>query len=372
MIGKKSVLFLLGAIVATFLSCRKDPPDDPGSTSPTLPADTTTTSPVVFNLDSVPYSTLSHYHFFEGPLVDMQPVVGVLPYELITPLFTDYVHKLRYVWMPAGSKASYVSDGTVLDFPEGAVLIKHFYYDNVQPGNTRRILETRLMIKKNGAWIFADYVWNDEQTEAYFNLSGSYVPLTWNDDGAQPHDEIYRIPSEAECFTCHKYYDQAIPIGPKPESLNSIKDYSDGPMNQLAKWEAAGYLQSGYPANIETVAKWDDPSETVDRRVRAYLDINCAYCHSTGRHCDYRPIRFAWNETTDPVNLGVCVPPDDPIQPSQQYIVYAGNKARSMLYYRISSNEEAERMPLMGRTVRHEEAIALIGQWIDAMPDTCQ
>ena len=123
---------------------------------------------------------------------------------------------------------------------------------------------------------------------------------------------------------------------------------------------------------FETVAKWDDPNETVERRVRAYLDINCAHCHSTGRHCDYRPIRFDWNLTTDPVNLGVCVPPDDPIQPSQQYIVYAGNKARSMLYFRMSSNEEAERMPLMGRTVRHEEAIALIGQWIDAMPDTCQ
>ena len=365
MMGKKSILLLLGVIVATFLSCRKDGPDEPQP--PAAPA-----SPVVFNLDSVPYATLSHYHFFEGPLANMQPVAGVLPYELITPLFTDYVHKLRYVWMPAGSKASYVSDSKVLDFPEGAVLIKHFYYDNVQPGNTRRILETRLMIKKNGAWIFADYVWNDAQTEAVFNLSGSYVPLTWNDDGGQAHDEVYRIPSEAECFTCHKFYDQAIPIGPKPESLNSTKVYPEGSMNQLAKWAATGYLQSGYPTNIETVAKWDDPSETADRRVRAYLDMNCAYCHSTGRHCDYRPIRFAWNETTDPVNMGVCVPPEDPINPSQQYIVYAGNKARSMLYYRISSNEESVRMPLMGRTVRHEEAIALIGQWIDAMPDTCQ
>ncbi|MBK7248445.1 MAG: hypothetical protein IPI05_12360 [Flavobacteriales bacterium] len=367
MIGKKSVLLLLGVVVASFLACRKDHPEEPVPSTPPTP-----TSPVVFNLDSVPYSTLSHYNFFEGPLAEMQPVQGVLPYELITPLFTDYVHKLRYVWMPAGSKASYVSDGEVFDFPEGAVIIKNFYYDNVQPGNTRRILETRLMIKKYGAWIFADYVWNDDQTEAVYNLSGSYVPLTWNDAGGQGHDEIYRIPSEAECFTCHKYYDQPIPIGPKPQNMNSTMNYADGPMNQLAKWEAEGYLQSGYPTNIETVAKWDDPNETVERRVRAYLDINCAHCHSTGRHCDYRPIRFDWNLTTDPVNLGVCVPPDDPIQPSQQYIVYAGNKARSMLYFRMSSNEEAERMPLMGRTVRHEEAIALIGQWIDAMPDTCQ
>lgn len=366
MIGKKSVLLLLGVIVASFLACRKDAPDEPVPPTPTAP-----TSPVIFDLDSVPYASLSHYNFFQGPMAAMQPVLGVLPYEPITPLFSDYAHKYRFVWMPAGSKASYVSDGQVLDFPEGAVLIKNFYYDNVQPTNSRRFLETRLMIKKNGAWIFADYVWNDEQTEAVYNLSGSNVPLTWNDANGQPHDEVYRIPSDVECLTCHKYYDQPIPIGPKPQNLNSTLNYADGPMNQLAKWEAEGYLHSGYPSSIETMAKWDDPDETLERRVRAYLDMNCAHCHSTGRHCDYRPIRFAWDETTDPVNLGICVPPDDPIVPSQQFIVYGGNKARSMLYYRISSVEEAERMPLMGRTVRHEEAIALIGQWIDALPDTC-
>ncbi|MBZ0207021.1 MAG: hypothetical protein K8H89_11900 [Flavobacteriales bacterium] len=366
MIGKKSVLVFLAALVVAFISCRKDEPDDPVQT----PAPE---SPVVFDLDSVPYSTLSHYNFFSGNMANMQPVQGVLPYELTTSLFTDYVHKGRFAWMPAGSKASYVSDGDVLDFPEGAVLIKNFYYNNVQPTNSRRLLETRLMIKKNGEWIFADYVWNDAQTEATFDLSGSHAQLTWMDDNGQLHDENYRIPSEVECVTCHKYNGQSIPIGPKPESLNFILNYTDGPMNQLGKWEAEGYLQSGYPANIETVAKWDDPDETMDRRVRAYLDMNCAHCHSEGRHCDYRPMRFAWNETTDPVNIGVCVPPDDPtVEPSQQFIVYAGNTARSMLHYRISSTDEAVRMPLMGRTVRHEEAIQLIGDWINAMPDTCQ
>lgn len=364
---KQSVLILLGIVVAAFVACRKDDPADPGP----LPAPVAG-SPVVFNLDSVPYATLSHYNFFTGNIAEQQPVAGVLPYEPITPLFSDYAHKFRFVWMPAGSKASYASDSTVLDFPDGAVLIKTFYYDNVQPANDRRLIETRVMYKKAGHWEFADYVWNASQTEAFQDLNGSFTQLTWTDDLGAQHDETYRIPSEVECFTCHKYYDQPIPIGPKPQNLNSTLNYPDGPMNQLAKWEAAGYLQSGYPVNIETVAKWDDPSETIDRRVRAYLDMNCAHCHATGRHCDYRPMRFAWSETTNPVNLGICVPPEDPIEPSQEFIVKAGNAARSMLYFRIGSTEEAVRMPLMGRTVRHEEAIQLIGDWINAMPDTCQ
>lgn len=367
MFGKRSVLLLLGLVMAIFLACRKDAevPESPATPTPAP------SSPVVFDLDSVPYATLSHYNFFQGPMANMLPVQGVLPYEPITPLFSDYAHKYRFVWMPSGGKANFVSDGEVLDFPEGAVLIKNFYYDNVQPSNSRRFLETRLMIKKNGAWIFADYMWNADQTEAVLDMTGANVALTWADNSGTLHDEVYRIPSEVECFTCHKHYDTAIPIGPKPQNLNSTLDFTDGPMNQLEKWASVGYLESGYPSNIETVAKWDDPDETMDRRVRAYLDMNCAHCHSDGAHCDYRPLRFDWTETTDPVNMGLCVVPEDPIDPSQLYIVFASNAARSMLYYRIHSNDEAERMPLLGRTVRDEDAVQLIGDWINAMPPSC-
>jgi uncharacterized repeat protein (TIGR03806 family) len=360
--GAWGIGFLL---TAHFFACRQDAP-----LAPEAGPDPGPVSPVDFNLDSVPYPELSRYHFFSGPLADQQPSAGVLPFAPITPLFSDYAHKYRFVWMPAGTSASYDSDSTTLDFPDGAVLIKSFYYDHVQPADARRYLETRLLFKRNGHWEFANYVWNAEQTEAMLDLNGSNVSLTWTDDLGSPHQENYRIPSEVECFTCHKYWDQPEPLGTKPQNLNMEYPYPEGAMDQLAKWKAQGYLQD-YPSSIETVAKWDDTDEPMDRRVRAYLDMNCAHCHATGRHCDYRPMRFAWSETTDPENIGICVPPEDLIEPTQEYIVKAGNANRSMLYYRISSTAEAVRMPLMGRTVRHEEAIQLIGDWINALPDTC-
>ena len=364
----KKIVLVLGVLVAILIACAKDPAEP---STPSQP-NTQPSSPVIFDLDSVPYTTLSHYNFFAGNMADMLPVQGVLPYEPITPLFSDYAHKYRFVWMPNGVKASYVSDGEVLDFPEGAVLIKTFYYDHVQPDDAHRLIETRLLIKKNGQWEFADYVWNDAQTEATLDLSGSYTAFTWMDDNGVPHDENYRIPSYVECLTCHKNSDIPVPIGPKPQNLNSTFAYTDGPMNQLAKWETEGYLQSGYPQNIETVAKWDDPNEDMTRRVRAYVDMNCSHCHAENHHCGYRPMRFAWNQTTNLTNIGVCVPTTDPIEPSQDYVVHAGNSGRSMLYYRISSTDPSVRMPLMGRTVRHEEAIQLIGDWINSLPDTCQ
>lgn len=363
---RKAVVAALLLVVA-FMACRREDPAPEASVVP----DQHETRTVVFDLNDVPYPTLSEYQFFDGPLANLVPAARVLPFEPITPLFSDYAHKKRFVWMPEGVHATYNSDGTVLDFPDGAVLIKNFYYDHVQPDETRRILETRLMFRKDGAWHFADYLWNAEQTEAYYSLAGAYASLIWRDDHEEMRCVTYRIPSEVECHTCHKVSDQNSPIGVKPQNLNSTLMYADGPMNQLSKWEQVGYLASGWPTNINTVVKWDDPTQPLQDRVRAYVDMNCAHCHSEGRHCDYRPMRFAWSETVDPVNLGVCVVPEDIIEPSQTHIVAAGNAARSMMYYRLSSADEAVRMPLFGRTLVHQEAVDLVRTWINSLSPPC-
>jgi hypothetical protein len=83
-------------------------------------------------------------------------------------------------------------------------------------------------------------------------------------------------------------------------------------------------------------------------------------------------MRFAFQETADPVNLGVCVPPDDPLLPQHTYIVASGNTERSLLHYRFASTNEDERMPLMGRTLVHEEALTLISDWINGLQPACQ
>ena len=90
-------------------------------------------SPVVFNVDSLPYNNLSEYNFFEGAMSDLSPVYGVLPYDLNSALFSDYAKKKRFVWMPKDSSAKYINDYSSLKFPTGTILIKNFYYENVLP-----------------------------------------------------------------------------------------------------------------------------------------------------------------------------------------------------------------------------------------------
>jgi uncharacterized repeat protein (TIGR03806 family) len=271
--------------------------------------------------------------------------------------------------MPNGVKANYINDYTPLDFPTGSVIIKNFYYNNVQPNNSTKIIETRLMYKKETEWDFANYVWNEEQTEAFFTNSGSIVNLSWLEDESIKTTD-YRIPSRAECFTCHNQLEDPTPIGLKPQNLNKDYDYVEGSANQLRKLVEFGYLNSDIPDTINSSVAWDDDSQPLEARVRSYLDINCAHCHSDDGHCNYRPMRFAFHLTENTANLGVCVEPETQFIPNS-YIVKPNDTDLSILYYRINTTDESFRMPLLGRTINHEEGIDLIEEWINSL-DNCE
>jgi uncharacterized repeat protein (TIGR03806 family) len=330
----------------------------------------TSNSSVLFNLENMPFQTLSKYQFFEGPMKDLEPAFGVIPYTLNSTLFSDYSKKKRFVWVPNNSKTSYISDNLPLDFPVGSILIKNFFYDNVLPNNKTQNIETRLMIKKNEGWIFANYVWNMDQTEASLDMNGSFVDLQWQDD-----DDVktvqYRIPAGPECHTCHKVMEVSQPIGPKPRNLNLIYNYDNGPKNQLEKLVELGYLENTLPTNIDTLPDYNDTNESLDLRVRAYVEINCAHCHSEETHCAYRPLRFDFISTEDFTNMGVCVDADTDLGFNLGQIVEPRDARNSVLHFRLNSTEQSNRMPLLGRTLIDIEGVNLIEDWINNLNIDC-
>ncbi len=337
----------------------------------------------VVDLTQVPYAKLSDYNFFEGPLKNQKPLPDVLPYEPASSLFTDYALKKRFVWMPKNTKGTFAGDGNILELPTGAVLIKTFYYENVQgfaSADGVRIIETRIMIRKADGWIFAEYVWNDEQTEAYLDMNGSFTPISWTDANNVTRSTNYRIPSEAQCTVCHKSTTSvngtnisiSVPIGIEPQNMNFNYNYGTETKNQLIKWIESGFLAPGFtlPNAENTSVHYGDTSKSIELRARSYMDINCAHCHSDGKHCDYRPLRLSLTETkNNNTNMGVCVETADmqDFEPALATLVTPGNINRSMLYHRLNTTDEAYRMPLHGRSVIHEEGIALIEQWINSL-----
>ena len=330
---------------------------------------------VTLDLDKFPYNKLSDYNFFEGALNAIQPGYGVLPYKPISSLFTDYDLKERFVWVPVGETARFVQDNKSLDFPVGSALIKMFYYNNVLPTNTTRIIETRVMVKTQNGWDFAEYVWNDAQTEAFLETTedGGYTEVNWLKDG-QERFVNYRIPAKQQCVICHTNDFETLPLGIKPQNINSMLSYDDGSNNQLQKLIDFGYLEDALPESILTVVDWKDASKSLEQRAKSYIDINCANCHIDGGQGDYRVIRLGYSDTlNNDENAGVCVDADTPIPGlmGQKHIA-PGDPENSIIYYRMSvTGDQPYKMPQFGQSLVHTEALVVLEEWINSINQTC-
>ena len=327
-------------------------------------------SPVVVDLTQVPYPKLSDYKFFEGDLKNQKPSYGVIPYKPISELFTDYAQKKRFVWLPNGTKAVYNSDGNVLNLPVGAALIKNFFYTNVQPNNSTRIIETRIMIRKNNEWIFAEYAWNEDQSEAFLTTQRSETTISWRDETNVIRTINYKIPSVTlDCIRCHGLLNgEREPIGIKPQNINSNFSYSTGTKNQLQKLIEFGYLEDNLPNTITTVVDYKDATKPIDVRVRSYFDSNCAHCHKDGGEAEHFSLRFAFNQTSDIENMGVSMPAEHSLAGYNGRIVYPNNVNQSILHYRVNTEtDNFYMMPPLGRTIKHAEGVQLIEDWINSL-----
>jgi hypothetical protein len=75
--------------------------------------------------DPFPYDELSEFGLFDGPLAELVPAEGVVPYEVRSELWADNAFKRRFIQLPPGSRASATS-GEDWEFPVGTVVVKNF------------------------------------------------------------------------------------------------------------------------------------------------------------------------------------------------------------------------------------------------------
>jgi len=316
---------------------------------------------------------------------------GVLPYSLNTPLFTDYAHKLRTIWMPQGS-ANYC-EGCVFDFPVGTVISKTFYYPeaedktvlkqkNLQPVTqsaglnlqNNKLIETRLLVRRDGGWEPLSYIWNAEETEAELTRIGAIVKLALSHNGEEiPFN--YVVPNINQCAGCHAPNNttrEISPIGPKPRHLNGTYKYANGVMNQLDKLVETGYLKN-LPQEIPRSVVWNDVSETLDSRARAYLDTNCAHCHNPVGPADTSGLHLNSENESLP-HLGIC---KNAVAAGggtggRKYDITPGSPDNSIMVYRMATRDPGAMMPELGRSLVHNEGVALMEDWISSMEKSCK
>lgn len=311
---------------------------------------------------------LSEYGFFQGALAELKPADRVIPYTVNTALFSNYAEKLRFIYIPEGEIVAY-NDSVVLNFPKGTVLIKNFYYplDFRKPEKGRQILETRLLVHLESGWEAWPYRWNDEQTEAFYDPAAETRMITYIDKSGKKVTTPYAIPNKNQCKGCHIRDQKMMPIGTSARQLNGDYSYISGKENQLTHLQRIGLLTGLIEIDkAPKLAVWDNPaSGTIDQRARAYLDANCAHCHSRSGPANTSGL-FLDIDEKDPGHLGVN---KTPIAAGRgagdlQFDIVPGEPHKSIMVFRMKTNDPAIAMPEIGREQVHKEGVALIEEWI--------
>ena len=311
---------------------------------------------------------LSEWHLLKSTREGLKANARVIPYDLNTPLFSDYASKYRYIWMPEGAAAEYRDDG-VFDFPVGTIFAKTFAFPEEGRRGGERLIETRLLVHTAAGWTPLPYIWNREEDEAFLQLVPDPVEIHYTDAAGKRHDFTYQIPNTNECHECHDNNKVLLPIGPKARNLNKDYAYAEGSENQIAHLVKAGYLR-GAPAagSIPRVPKWNDPADgSVADRAKAYLDNNCAHCHQPGGTAGYTGIDFRYSHF-DLAHVGLCKRPNSAgVMGDREFDIVPGAPEQSILLYRLESTAPKAMMPQIGRAVVHEEGVALLREWITSL-----
>lgn len=361
---------------------------------------------------------LEHYGLFADPDDPTRnPTAPGLPFDLNTPLFSDYAVKYRFVFLPTdglspGSvqKATYMDHescdtinvydcyNATLGYPVGTVFAKTFAF---RDGEAENVVETRLLIKRQNRdglpyWVGFAYEWVDGPAgrEAVLKLEGSEHSVSWDYDdpdpeardasGQRPHyagsTDAYAVPHAGACLLCHGGDDReagAAPIGPKVRNLNRDYDYggSVGVVNQVQRLVDLGFLD--LPDGVtpeEPMSRWNVPGSghpadaAADRHIRArdWQEVNCMHCHNPGGAAQNSGLRLdAFTEPID-VGHGICKPPiaAGAAADSGDYDIQPGNAGRSILYNRVASTQPGIKMPPLARSVPQAEVLDLLSDWI--------
>lgn len=361
---------------------------------------------------------LDQYGLFSDPQDPRStPLEDGLPYDLSTPLFSDYALKYRVIFLPPNQPARWRDHrngpNAHLDFPSGTVIAKTFAF---RDGDSEKVVETRLLIKRGTAeapvWIGLPYRWEtgtDGRRVAKLVIAGATESANWDYEDPDPRvmnasgerlrysgsTTAYQVPQAGQCVTCHAREELeggSAPIGPKPRGLNRDYDYGAtlGVRNQLQHWCSTGRLVDCPDdfLSVERLPEWNVPGssgapagsgEDIEARARAYLEANCAHCHTPkGVAKSTRLSLDQWiiSEglvTPRPVDrdYGICKSPVASGRGTgdRLYDIVPGDADASILHFRVGNGDDpAIRMPPIAKSVIHAEGHALIQQWINALP----
>jgi uncharacterized repeat protein (TIGR03806 family) len=275
-----------------------------------------------------------------------RPAPGLIPYDLVSPLWSDGARKERWMALPDGTKITVNAEGD-WDFPNGTVLAKTFSL------GSRRV-ETRLFMRhSDGIWSGYTYEWNDAQTDATL-LPAAKTSVV----GGQ----TWSFPSRSQCVQCHTTAAGGA-LGPETANMNRDAVYAstNRVSPQLATLEHIGMFAAALAQNPPKMADPSSTTEPLEGRARSYMHANCSHCHRPNGGgqgtMDLRLSRsFRDTNTCNATNTQGAMGAAD-------RLVVPGDPTRSILSLRMRATD-SRRMPQIAVSVTDPLGTQVIDDWI--------
>ena len=297
---------------------------------------------------------------------------GIVPYQPAAPFWSDGALKTRYIGVPGSQAIDTKSDRW--EAPDGTVTIKNFQLE-MQPGKpeSRKFIETRVMVRQEKEWSGYSYIWNDEQTDATLVEKNGLDKKYRIEDPADPRgfrEQVWHYPSRTECMVCHSRAANFV-LGFNKLQLDTDFKYESGQNdNQLRTLYHIGLLKNekDYEPRKPDAPHLVDPNDTtqpLEARARSYFYTNCAGCHidagggNSLMNMDFNAARHEMKM------LGVKPLHVFPDRPDAR-LVAPGDPENSVVFLRVSRRGTGQ-MPPLGSTVVDQKSVELLRQWIKSL-----
>ena len=317
------------------------------------------------------FENLSDYCFFDGDPASHQPNDGVVAYDITAELYSDQSRKQRFIVLPDGESIGFDAEER-WEWPDDTIIVKTFYYphDERDLEAGRQILETRLLIKRDGQWEAESYIWNDDQSDARHDNLGQRVDVEFIDEDGDHVEIDYRIPNKNQCTTCHNQDGDMVPLGPRTRQLTEPYQRDDSRPAQLVDFADRDMFDESIPPLDELPSMTDPHDEDADTedRARAYLDANCAHCHGAEGRAGSSNLHLNYDEDSER-KLGVCKTPvaAGSAAGNRSHDIVPGKPDESIFIYRMESSDPEVKMPELPITTVDEAGVQLVRDWIAGM-----
>lgn len=285
------------------------------------------------------------------------------------PLWSDGLVKTRWIYKGECDPID-TSDMDNWSFPVGTRVWKEFVYEGTR-------VETRLLHRfgpGTSDFIYATYIWNEDETEAALQLNGQAIELT--------EDFTHNVPDVATCHRCHGPHPSKGGLPSRVLGFGAIQLSHDLPGLTIESISNDGWLSDPAPDGFIV------PGSELDRAALGYMHANCSNCHNnTIDGLIFPSPKLKMRLKVDDVTLedtDVCgkdgdgnmnsvvgVATQNFADPACNMRIEAGNSANSCALFRMTVRGDNKEMPPIGTAIIDDVGATTLETWIDQLNPKC-